>query len=253
MSTTMPPRARPAETPEPEPAGRRGLAARVSLGRVFAPVPSEFLLIASTALLLTVFGLVMVLSATSATATARGEAPWEIVIKQAVFAVLGIPLMFIASRLPLPFWKKMAWPALILATAFQLLVFTPLGHSADGNRNWITIAGVQAQPSEFLKLALALWVAYVLFRKRTLLGLRRHVYIPLVPVAILVIATVMAGRDLGTTMILVLVVLGALFFSGVKLRIFILPVIAAAGAVAVFAVTSPDRMRRFLSFLNPNC
>ena len=249
----MPPRARPAETPEPEPAGRRGLAARVSLGRVFAPVPSEFLLIASTALLLTVFGLVMVLSATSATSTARGEAPWEVVLKQGLFAVIGVPIMLIASRFPVAFYKKLAWPALILAVAFQLLVFTPLGHSNDGNRNWITVAGFQAQPSEFLKLALALWVAFVLFRKRTLLTKWQHVFIPLVPVAGLAIATVIAGRDLGTAMILVLVVLGALFFSGVKLRIFLLPAIGAAAFVAYFAIASPDRMRRFMSFLNPNC
>ncbi|WP_349427742.1 putative lipid II flippase FtsW [Microbacterium sp. LWS13-1.2] len=252
MTTTQPPRARQTPTP-PEPPARRGLAARVSLGRVFAPVPSEFLLIASTALLLTVFGLVMVLSATSATATAAGEAPWEMVIKQVVFAVIGIPLMFIASRLPVAFWKKMAWPALIFGVAFQLLVFTPLGHGADGNRNWITIAGFQAQPSEFLKLGLALWVAYVLFRKRSLLTKWQHVFIPLVPVAGLAIATVLAGDDLGTAMILVLIVLGALFFSGVKLRIFVLPAIGAAAAVAYLAVTSPDRMRRFMSFLNPNC
>ncbi len=216
-------------------------------------MPSEFLLISSTALMLTIFGLVMVLSATSATATATGEAPWDAAVKQLVFAVIGIPLMFVASRLPISFWKRVAWPALIGATAFQLLVFTPLGHGADGNRNWITIAGLQAQPSEFLKLALALWVAYVLFRKQTLLSKWQHVFIPLVPVSVLVVATVMAGSDLGTAMILVLIVLGALFFSGVKLRIFVLPAIGAAVAVAVLAVASPDRMRRFLSFLNPNC
>ncbi|GAA3623497.1 hypothetical protein GCM10022200_02150 [Microbacterium awajiense] len=250
MATTTP--TRPTTTPD---SGRsRGLAARVSLGKVFAPVPSEFLLISSTALLLTGFGLVMVLSATSATATAAGAPPWEAVLKQGVFAVIGIPLMFVASRLPVIFWKRIAWPALIFATAFQLLVFVPgLGVEAYGNRNWVQIAGFQAQPSEFLKLALALWVGYVLFRKRTLLGLWRHVYIPLVPVGILVIGTVIAGSDLGTAMVLVLILLGALFFSGVKLRIFILPAIAAAAIVAVLAVTSPDRMRRFMSFLNPNC
>lgn len=252
MSTTQP-RTRPAAATPPDPSARRGLAARVSLGRVFAPVPSEFLLIASTAVLLTVFGLVMVLSATSAVAAAAGQSPYDTAFRQALFALVGIPLMFIASRLPVTFWKRIAWPALILATLFQLLVFTPLGFDNDGNRNWIVIAGVQAQPSEFLKLALALWVGYVLFRKQTLLGLWRHVYIPLVPVAGLAIATVMAGKDLGTAMILVLIVLGALFFSGVRLRIFILPAIGAAAIVAYLAVTSPDRMRRFMSFLNPNC
>jgi len=213
-------------------------------------VPSEFLLIASTALLLTGFGLVMVLSATSALDGAQN--PLDHFLKQGVFALLGIPLMFVLSRFPLKFWKRIAWPALILATLFQLLVFTPLGVEANGNRNWIMIGSFQAQPAEFLKLALALWLAYVLFRKQTLLGVWHHVFIPVVPVAGIVIATVMAGRDLGTAMILVLIMLGALFFSGVKLRIFIIPAILAAAAVGVLA-TSADRMRRIMSFLDQDC
>lgn len=248
MTTTSPPPTQSSGSDEPP--ARRGLAARVSLGRAFAPVPSEFLLIASTALLLTGFGLVMVLSATSALDGAQN--PLDHFLKQGVFALLGIPLMFVLSRLPLKFWKRIAWPALILATLFQLLVFTPLGVEANGNRNWIMIGGFQAQPAEFLKLALALWLAYVLFRKQTLLGVWHHVFIPVVPVAGIVIATVMAGRDLGTAMILVLILLGALFFSGVKLRIFIIPALLAVGAVGVLA-TSPDRMRRIMSFLDQDC
>lgn len=251
MTNTMPRRTADGETP-PEPR-RRGLAARVSLGRVFAPVPSEFLLIASTALMLTGFGLVMVLSATSATTTAAGESQFELVTKQLVFAAIGIPLMFIVSRLPVRFFKRIAWPALIGALLFQLLVFTPLGVSNDGNTNWINIAGLQAQPSEFLKLALALWMGYVLFRKQTLLSKWQHVFIPVVPVAAVVLATVLAGHDLGTVIILVFVVLGALFFSGVKLRLFVLPLLGALGALALFAVTSPNRMKRIMSFLDPNC
>ncbi|GAA3775071.1 hypothetical protein GCM10022240_28480 [Microbacterium kribbense] len=223
------------------------------LGRVFAPVPSEFLLIASTTLMLTGFGLVMVLSATSAVATANGQPPYEAVLKQGIFAALGIPLMFIVSRFSLGFWKKIAWPGLIAAVVFQMLVFTPLGVQNDGNRNWIQIAGLQAQPSEFLKLTLALWLGYVLFRKRTLLGLWRHVFIPVVPVALAVMATVMAGGDLGTVMILVLIVIAALFFSGVKLRIFIIPLLLGILGLAAFALTSANRMRRIMSFLDPVC
>ena len=251
MSTTQS-RTRPTPTP-PDLSTRRGLAARVSLGRVFAPVPSEFLLISSTALLLTVFGLVMILSATSAVATAAGLPPYEAVLKQALFAAIGVPLMFIASRLPLAFWKRVAWPALIFATAFQLLVFTPLGIDNDGNRNWINIAGIQAQPSEFLKLALALWLGFILFRKQTLLSKWQHVFIPIVPVSIAVFATVLAGHDLGTVIVLVLILLGALFFSNVKLRLFVIPLILAVAGMAVFAVTSPNRMRRIMSFLDQNC
>jgi len=250
VATTTTHRTRPSIPAEP--ISSRGYTARVSLGRVFAPVPSEFLLIASTALLLTGFGLVMVLSATMAGSLADGQSPFEVALKQGVFALIGIPLMFVASRFPLSFWKRIAWPALILSTLFQLLVFVPgLGVHDAGNRNWISIAGFQMQPSEFLKLSLALWLGYVLYRKQTLLGLWRHVFIPVVPVGGLVIGTVLGGRDLGTAMILMSILLGCLFFSGVKLRIFLLPLIVVVGIVAVFAVTSPNRMARILANVNP--
>lgn len=249
MTTTPQGPTRPATTAaENAAASRGGFAARVSLGRVFAPVPSEFLLLASTALILTGFGLVMVLSATMATADAS---PFETVLKQAVFALLGVPLMFIASRMPLRFWKRIAWPALILGVLLQLLVFVPgLGVRNDGNTNWISVFGLQAQPSEFLKLALAVWLGFVLYRKQTLLTKWQHVFIPVVPVGALVIGTVMAGHDLGTAMILMAILLGCLFFSGVKLRLFLLPLIGVVAAAAIFAVTSPNRMARIMSFLN---
>ncbi|MFJ4252232.1 putative lipid II flippase FtsW [Microbacterium sp. NPDC090003] len=226
-----------------------GLAARVSLGRRFTPVSTEFLLIASTALLLTLFGLVMVLSATSATAVANGSNPMSGALRQGIFAILGIPLMFLISRLPVRFLKKLAWPALFGAVALQLLVFTPLGVADGGNRNWIQIAGTQMQPSEFLKLALALWIAYVLLRKHAMLGTWHHVFIPVVPVGALAIGTVLAGKDLGTAMVLVLILLGCLFFSGVKLRLFIIPVILGVAAVLAYALSSADRMRR----ITANC
>ncbi len=228
-----------------------GFAARVSLGRAFAPVPSEFLLILSTALLLTGFGLVMVLSATMADSVAKGESPFEVVMKQAAFALIGIPLMLIASRLPVTFWKRIAWPALIVTTAFQLLVFVPgLGVVNDGNRNWIQVAGFQMQPSEFLKLSLALWLGYVLYRKRSLLTSWSHVFIPVVPVGGLVIGLVAVGsHDLGTGLILMAILLGCLFFSGVKLRMFLVPLILVVVAAAYFAITSPNRMARIMSSL----
>lgn len=247
MTTTAPP---PRQAPEGEPA-RVGLAARVSLGRAFQPVPSEFLLIASAALLLTGFGLVMVLSATSA--TDGGQNPFDHVLKQGIFAVIGIPLMFVLSRAPMQFWKRIAWPVLIFATLFQLLVYVPgLGIESYGNRNWVQIAGFQFQPAEFLKLALALWMATVLYRKRRLLTSWKHVFIPVVPVAVIVIGTVLGGKDLGTVMILVLVVLGALFFAGIKLRMFIVPAVLSLVVVLLSAFGSENRMARIANLFDPD-
>ncbi|MGB4137479.1 MAG: FtsW/RodA/SpoVE family cell cycle protein, partial [Microbacterium sp.] len=220
--------------------GPRGLAARVSLGRLFTPPSTEFLLIGASALALTVFGLVMVLSATSA----NPQAPFEAALKQGVFALLGVPLMFLISRMPTGVLKRLAWPGLILSVALQLLVFSPLGIEDSGNQNWIGFAGFTMQPSEFMKLALSVWIAFVLLRKQARLGIWHHVFIPVVPVSVLAIGTVLAGHDLGTAMVLVLIVLSCLFFAGVKLRLFIIPVIVGALSVAALAVTSPDRMRR---------
>ncbi|WP_317451965.1 hypothetical protein [Microbacterium sp. NIBRBAC000506063] len=82
--------------PEASEGKTRGLAARVSLGRFFTPVSTEFLLIASTALLLTIFGIIMVLSATSASS----NGPLDAALRQGMFAVVGVPLMFLISRFP---------------------------------------------------------------------------------------------------------------------------------------------------------
>ncbi|KQR20862.1 putative lipid II flippase FtsW [Microbacterium sp. Leaf151] len=247
MTTTAPP---PRQAPDDQPE-RGGLIARVSLGRAFRPVSTEFLLIASAALLLTGFGLVMVLSATSA--LDGGQSPFDHVMKQSVFAIVGIPLMFVLSRARMGFWQKIAWPALIFATAFQLLVYVPgVGIAANGNRNWVLIAGFQFQPAEFLKLALALWMGAVLYRKRRLLTSWAHVFIPVVPVSVLVIGTVLGGKDLGTVMILVLVVLGALFFAGIKLRMFIVPAVLSVAVVLLSAVGSENRMERIGSLFAPD-
>ncbi|MFC7789460.1 peptidoglycan glycosyltransferase FtsW [Microbacterium sp. MAHUQ-60] len=237
------------QTAHPPRTESRGLAARVSLGRLFVPPSTEFVMIASTAVLLTIFGVVMVLSATSASPTA----PLEGALKQGVFALIGIPLMFLVSRLPIVFFGRIAWPALIVAVMFQLLVFVPgIGVSSYGNRNWVNIPGLgQLQPSEFLKFVLAIWIAFVLLRKQAKLGTWHQVFIPVVPVSVLAIGTVIAGNDLGTVMVLVLVVLGCLFFSGAKLRLFILPLLLGLMAVLGFALTSENRMNRILSAFDP--
>lgn len=227
-----------------------GWAARVSLGRTLTPVASEFLLIAGTALALTVFGTVMVLSASSANDTASGAGAYDSFWRQGTFAVIAVPLMFIVSRFPVNWFKRMAWVALAATLVLQALVFTPLGIESGGNRNWVRIAGQNLQPSEFLKLALCIWLGFILARKQGLLNSWRHLFLPTVPVAIVVIGSVLLGSDLGTAMILVLIVLGALFFAGVRLRMFIVPVALGVLAVAALAIGSPDRMRRIMSFLD---
>jgi cell division protein FtsW len=231
----------------------RPASARISLGRLALADSSNYLLLLGTTLFLVVFGLVMVLSSSSIESWTDNNGFFGGFWKQATYAVLGVPMMLLMSRMPLIFWKRIAWPAILLGIVLQSLVFSPLGDEAYGNRNWIAIGPFNGQPSEFVKVALVLWLAFVLARKRDLLVSWKHALIPVIPVAGIAIGLVFLGRDLGTVLILASIVFAALYFAGVRWRI-LLPLMILSGVAAAAAVaTSSNRMRRLLSFLDPTC
>src|SRR5690606_19067178 len=113
----------------------------------------------------------------------------------------------VASRAPVSFWKRWAWPAVLFGIALQLLVFVPgIGFGYGGNQNWIQIGDATLQPSEFLKLALIVCIAATLAPRTHELGDLRRLALPVLPVAGIGIGLVLLGKDLGTTAIMVLIV-----------------------------------------------
>ena len=149
------------------------------LQRLESPVTTYYVLLSVTAVLV-IIGLIMVLSASAIVSYKNSDSSYTIFIRQAQFAVVGAIAMAVASRLSVARWKSLAVPALLGAMALQLLVFTPLGKSVNGNTNWIGVGGVTVQPSEFAKLGLVLFGAAVLTRKRKLLGQFKHALVPYV-------------------------------------------------------------------------
>lgn len=234
-----------------EPRGFR--SARISLGRLESAAPSNVVLLLGVTIFLVVFGLVMVASASSIDSYLDSDGFFGGFWKQATYAAIGIPVMLIMSRFPISFWKRWAWPAIAFALALQMLVFTPLGIQDGGNLNWIAIGPIRGQPSELVKLALIIWLAAVLARKHHLLNNWKHILIPVVPVAGLAIVLVLLGHDLGTVSIMAGIVLGALFFANVKLRYLATPVLGGGVLLAAMALTSENRMRRIMSFLDEQC
>lgn len=219
---------------------------------VDTPVTS-FVLVASATGLLLVFGLLMVLSSSVVESYAASGNPWSIAGRQMMFAVVGLPLMLLAIRLPVQVWKRLAWPALVLALCLQLLVFTPLGVEVNGSRNWIRVGGFSAQPSEAIKLALVVWGAAVLTRKRALLDRLGHVLVPvLVPGGVLALGVVLAGGDLGTAVVIVMLLAGLLFAAGAAIRWFVLGGAVAVVGVGALILQEPYRMARVQSWLNGN-
>ena len=224
-----------------------------ALGRLESPVTTYYVLLGATLSLLAI-GLVMVLSASAVTSLQTSGSSFTIFRSQLLFAAIGVPLMVAASRLPVRVWRSLGWVLLAIAVLGQALVFTPLGVSVNGNRNWIELGGQRLQPSEGMKLALVLWGAAVLSRKRALLQQSMHVVVPLLfPVGVIALGLVLAGHDLGTTLILLLVLGALLFAAGAPARMFLAAGTAMALLVAALVVTSPNRMQRVASWLGGTC
>src|SRR4051812_29505581 len=185
----------------------------------------------------------MVLSSSSVESLRELPSSYTIFAKQAMFAAAGLPLAVLAALLPIRVWKALAWPLLLVGVCALLLVVVA-GHTVNGNQNWVNIAGFTLQPSEAVKLALVVWVAAVLERKRPLFAETVHAVVPVVPVTVLLLLLVLAGRDLGTALVLMGLVGALMFTGGVPLRVFAVSGALAAAAVFVLVSTSANRMDR---------
>ncbi len=223
---------------------------------------SSYYMILGATLALTAIGLMMVLSASSVESIASAAASvgptdegamlFDYFFKQSMYAVIGIVLMLVLSRFGPRMFKLLAWPGLGVAVVLLVLVLL-IGESINGNQNWIKIGNQSLQPSEPAKLALALWCATVLERKRGLIRDWKHALIPVLPLGGLILGLVMLGGDLGTVIILGMVVAAALFFAGAPMKLFtvtgILGIAAAFGAILL----NPTRSTRIQAWLRLNC
>ncbi len=228
--------------------------ARISLGRLRKRESGAYLLLLGTTLFLVIIGLVMVLSSSSVTSFVGQNGFFGVFLRQGTFALIGVPLMLVMSRVPLSFWRKYAWHMLGAGMFLQLLVFVPgVGIDNFGNQNWIAIGPIRGQPSEFLKLGLIIWMGLILWRKQHLLDNWKHALIPIFPAAGLAIGLVLLGHDLGTGMIMFAILIGALFFANIRLRIIGIPLALGALAVGMLTITSPNRVARIAQFAGDTC
>ncbi|MFD4757576.1 putative lipid II flippase FtsW [Streptomyces sp. NPDC058439] len=209
---------------------------------------TAYYLILGAGLLITVLGLVMVYSASMIKALELDKPGTYFFRKQLLAAVIGGGLMAIAARMPTKLHRAFAYPLLAGTVFLMVLVQVPgIGMSINGNQNWLSLGGpFLLQPSEFGKLALVLWSADLLARKqdKQLLTQWKHMLVPLVPVAFLLLGLIMLGGDMGTAIILTAILFGLLWLAGAPTRLFA-GVLGFAGVIAfVLIKTSPNRMSR---------
>jgi cell division protein FtsW len=198
---------------------------------------------------LVAFGLVMVYSATSAAAALGGGDPTRYLARQGAYALIGLCLLAVAARIDYRIWRKLA-PSLLAVTFALCVAVLVLGTPINGARRWLTLGPAVFQPSELAKLALALWAAAYLCRRRapqTLGELAR----PIGLVACLFCGVILLEPDLGTAICIVIMLAGLLLVSGTRVGVLA----TAGGIAAILGVAAiwiePYRRARLLSFMNP--
>ena len=220
-------------------------------GTFAKPVNSFYLLIITT-LALSLFGLIMVFSASSIHSLETKGTSFGIVLRQLIFLIISIPAAIIVARIPLFGLKKIARLGLSISIVLLLILRVPgLGKRVNGNTNWISLGFVDVQPSELAKFFLILWAAYLLSRKEESGQYRTNVFLLLAPGYLLIMLLIMLGNDLGTTSVIAAILAGLLFASGVELRVLGSLTAVAFVMLAFLIVTAGYRVARFLVVLNP--
>jgi cell division protein FtsW len=198
---------------------------------------------------LVAFGLVMVYSATSASAAIGNGDPMSYLKRQAVYALLGVALMTIASRFDYHRLRYLSPPLLLAALVLcgAVLVAAP---AVNGAHRWFFFGPASFQPSELAKLALCLFAAAYLSRRRAPRTLGQLVR-PLGLLTALFCGLVLLEPDLGTTITLCGMMLAVLLVSGVPMRLLATAGILALGVGAIAIWSEPYRRARLFSFLDP--
>ena len=225
-----------------------------AVGLLDRPLTSYYLVLGCSVMLLAL-GLTMVLSASSVKQLQATGSAYTLFQKQAVWVAIGLPGMWLASRLPVKTFRALAYPLLLLSVVALAMVLIPgLGRSAGGATRWVALGPVQIQPSELAKLALVLWGADLLARKDRLGQLTewRPLLVPLMPGAGVLVLLVMLGSDLGTTLVLLTIFLALLWVVGAPGRLFVGIAGLVCLLVSILIIVEPYRMQRLTGFLDPS-
>jgi len=200
-------------------------------------------------LALVAFGIVMVYSATSDPAALSGGNANYYVERQAGYALVGIALMVVAQRSDYRRLRSLA-PSLVLVSLALLAAVLVVGPPVNGARRWIALGPALFQPSELAKLALAVWAAGYLSRRRPPRSLRELAR-PFGLLTGLFVLLLVAEPDLGTAIVIVGMLGAMLLVAGTPARVLALA-LALAGALGTAAIwIEPYRRARFFSFLHP--
>ena len=203
-------------------------------------------------IILSLFGIVMIYSASYVWAEYKYEDPFKFVKNQSIFFIIGFILMIIVSRIDYKKYFKYANKLLVVCFILLILVLIPgIGSVRNGSRSWFGIGSFGIQPSEAAKLGLIIFVSkYLCNNQNSVKDIKRGV-LPIIFITLLMFGIIMLQPDFGTGTVLVMSIVGILFVSGVSIKFFLkIGLVGVIGVVGLILI-APYRIKRILSFLNP--
>ena len=205
--------------------------------------------------LLLAFGLVMVYSASIATAEASRSAGNNTVyflVRHAIYVLISLVAAVIAFQVPLRLWQVAAPFLFIFGLALLVLVLIPgIGREVNGSRRWLSLYVINLQPSELMKMCVLLYAADYAVRKAAFMHSLRHAFLPMFGVMLLTGALLLLEPDFGAFAVITVIAIGILFLGGMNWRLFAGLIVMLVAGFLLLIWTSPYRMQRVIGFMDP--
>ncbi len=208
-----------------------------------------------SALLLLAFGLIMVYSASIASAGASRMTGFNesyFLLRQSAYLVAGLIAGAIAFQVPLRGWQQLS-PWLFLAGIVLLvLVLIPgVGREVNGSQRWLSLGVANLQPSEFMKLIVVMYAADYTVRKAALMDNFTKGFMPMFLVMLLIGGLLLREPDFGAFAVIISIAMGILFLGGLNWRLFAGLIVLLLIGFLLLIWTSPYRMQRIIGFMDP--
>ncbi len=205
-----------------------------------------------TTLLLLLAGVIMIFSASAILAEANYNDTYYFLKKEIIFIVLGFILLFTAKTVPYKYYTRWIYPILGFTFICMLLTFIPgLSHAAKGATRWISLFGFTLQPSEFAKLSVVVFTAYMIAKKEESITQFTKGVLPIIVITGAFLVLILAQRDLGSVLVLSAVIFIMLFVAGTRMRFLFGLLLLITPGIYYFVFSVSFRRQRILAFLDP--
>ncbi len=210
------------------------------------------LMLCFSVLAISIFGLIMIYSASYIWAEYKFHDPFKFVKNQGLFFIIGVVLMFFISKIDFHLYEKHSNKILGLCVLLLILVLIPgVGTVRNGSRSWFGIGSFGIQPSEFTKLGLIIFTSKYLCRNEKEIKDIKKGVLPILGLTLAIFGLIMLQPDFGTGTIIVMTIIGILFVGGVNFKFFFKIGIIGIIGIVVLILIAPYRLARILSFLDP--